>query len=36
MLDKIKSGEEFFHTIEIISCTGGCVGGDGRPKTRKR
>lgn len=36
MLDKIRAGEEFFHAIEIMACTGGCVGGGGQPKARKR
>ncbi|MGL4912366.1 MAG: [FeFe] hydrogenase, group A [Romboutsia sp.] len=36
MLDKIRSGEEFFHAIEIMACTCGCVGGGGQPKARKR
>lgn len=31
MLNKIKSGEEFFHAIEIMACKGGCVGGGGQP-----
>ena len=31
MLDKIKSGEESFHAIEIMACKGGCVGGGGQP-----
>ena len=31
MLDRIKSGEEFFHAIEIMACKGGCVGGGGQP-----
>jgi len=35
MLDKIRSGEEFFHAIEIMACPGGCVGGGGQPKVRK-
>lgn len=35
MLDKIRSGEEFFHAIEIMACVGGCVGGGGQPKVRK-
>lgn len=34
MLDKIRSGEEFFHAIEIMACVGGCVGGGGQPKTK--
>lgn len=36
MLDKIRSGEEFYHAIEIMACTGGCVGGGGQPKAKKR
>ena len=32
MLDKIRSGEEFYHAIEIMACKGGCVGGGGQPK----
>lgn len=35
MLDKIRSGEEFFHAIEIMACIGGCIGGGGQPKIRK-
>lgn len=35
MLDKIRSGEEFFHAIEIMACIGGCVGGGGQPKIKK-
>lgn len=31
MLNKIRSGEEFFHAIEIMACKGGCVGGGGQP-----
>lgn len=36
MLDKIRSGEEFYHAIEIMACTGGCIGGGGQPKAKKR
>ena len=36
MLDKIRAGEEFFHAIEIMACIGGCVGGGGQPKSRKK
>lgn len=36
MLDKIRSGEEFYHAIEIMACQGGCVGGGGQPKAKKR
>lgn len=34
MLDKIRSGEEFFHAIEIMACVGGCIGGGGQPKIK--
>ncbi|MGL5919546.1 MAG: iron hydrogenase small subunit, partial [Bacteroidales bacterium] len=36
MLEKIRSGEEFFHAIEIMACQGGCIGGGGQPKAKKR
>ncbi len=36
MLDKIRAGEEFYHAIEIMACTGGCIGGGGQPKTQGR
>jgi iron-only hydrogenase group A len=36
MLDKIKAGEEFFHAIEIMACKGGCIGGGGQPKSKKK
>ena len=36
MLDKIRSKEEFYHAIEIMACTGGCVGVGGQPKAKKR
>ena len=31
----IRSGEEFYHAIEIMACPGGCIGGGGQPKVRK-
>ncbi len=31
LLEKVKSGEEKFHAIEIMACPGGCVGGGGQP-----
>lgn len=36
MLDKIRSKEEFYHAIEIMACTGGCVGGGGQPKAKNK
>ncbi len=31
LLEKVRSGEEQFHAIEIMACPGGCVGGGGQP-----
>ena len=31
LLDKVVSGEEVFHIIEIMACPGGCIGGGGQP-----
>lgn len=36
MLDLIRSGEEFFHVIEIMACPGGCIGGGGQPRAKKK
>ncbi|MEF9932537.1 MAG: NADH-dependent [FeFe] hydrogenase, group A6 [Cetobacterium sp.] len=31
LLEKVRSGEETFHAIEIMACKGGCIGGGGQP-----
>ena len=31
ILDKVVSGKEQFHLIEIMACPGGCIGGGGQP-----
>lgn len=31
LLDKVVSGEEQFHVIEVMACPGGCIGGGGQP-----
>jgi len=31
LLDKVRSGEEQFHAIEVMACPGGCIGGGGQP-----
>ncbi len=31
LLEKVKSGEEEFHAIEVMACPGGCIGGGGQP-----
>lgn len=31
LLEKVRSGEENLHAIEIMACKGGCIGGGGQP-----
>lgn len=31
LIEKIKSGEEFFHFVEVMACPNGCIGGGGQP-----
>lgn len=31
LIEKVQSGEEFFHFIEIMACPNGCIGGGGQP-----
>jgi NADH-quinone oxidoreductase subunit G len=31
ILNKIKSGDAFYHAIEIMACPGGCLNGGGQP-----
>jgi len=31
LLERVRSGKEVFHAIEIMSCPGGCIGGGGQP-----
>lgn len=31
LMEKIESGEEEFHFVEIMACSGGCVNGGGQP-----
>jgi len=33
LMDKIRSGEAFYHFVEIMACPGGCIGGGGQPKS---
>jgi len=32
LLEKVKSGEETYHFIEIMGCPGGCINGGGQPR----
>ena len=32
LIEKIESGEEFFHFVEVMACPGGCIGGGGQPE----
>lgn len=31
LIEKIQSGEEFYHFVEIMGCPGGCINGGGQP-----
>ena len=31
LIEKVESGEEFFHFIEVMACPNGCIGGGGQP-----
>ena len=31
LIDKIESGEESFHFVEVMACPDGCIGGGGQP-----
>jgi NADH-quinone oxidoreductase subunit G len=35
LMDKIRSGEKFYHFVEVMACPGGCIGGGGQPKSSK-
>lgn len=32
LLNQIKTGQKFYHFIEVMTCPGGCIGGGGQPK----
>lgn len=32
LIEKVKSGEEEMHFIEVMTCPGGCIGGGGQPR----
>ncbi len=32
LMELIKSGERSYHFIEVMTCTGGCIGGGGQPR----
>lgn len=32
LIKRIESGEESFHFVEIMTCSGGCIGGGGQPR----
>lgn len=31
LLEAIRRGEKFYHFIEVMACSGGCIGGGGQP-----
>lgn len=32
IMELIKSGKEAFHFVEVMTCSGGCIGGGGQPR----
>ena len=36
LLEKIRSGEEQFHAVEIMACPGGCIAGGGQPAVDRK
>ncbi len=32
LMERIKSGEEVVHFVEVMTCPGGCIGGGGQPR----
>lgn len=33
VIQQLKSGEKKYHFIEVMTCPGGCIGGDGQPRS---
>jgi len=33
LMNKLKSGEAFYHFVEVMACPGGCINGGGQPKS---
>ncbi len=31
LIEEVKKGNKFYHIIEVMSCSGGCIGGAGQP-----
>jgi NADP-reducing hydrogenase subunit HndD len=32
LMEKIRTGEETYHFVEVMTCPGGCIGGGGQPR----
>jgi NADP-reducing hydrogenase subunit HndD len=32
VIDRLRSGEQAYHFIEVMTCPGGCIGGGGQPR----
>ena len=32
LIQRVRSGQEQFHFIEVMTCPGGCIGGGGQPR----
>ncbi|HZK01237.1 MAG TPA: [FeFe] hydrogenase, group A [Anaerovoracaceae bacterium] len=36
LIDKVRTGEEYYDLIEVMACCGGCVNGGGQPITEEK
>ncbi len=36
LIDKIRTGEEYYDLVEVMACCGGCVNGGGQPITEEK
>jgi ferredoxin hydrogenase gamma subunit len=35
LVEAIRTGEAYYHFVEIMACPGGCLGGGGQPRSKK-
>ncbi len=34
VLDAVKAGEKNYDFVEVMACSGGCIGGGGQPRSK--
>lgn len=34
LIESMKKGDVHFDFVEVMACSGGCIGGGGQPKTK--